>query len=143
MTSPSKQNMLTRTSSQANLGQDGNQCSTLAFRPLGSVLPRPVFSKSPSPVKRRKKRTVSSLSNRSSLIVPNKTVHHTVYTVQCTYERSHSLEDWLSSAFARRGWVRRGHDLYCDDICKENICSQPYIMSQPMHSLSSVYSSYS
>ncbi len=30
-------------------------------------LPQPVFSMSPSPVKRRKKRTVSSLSNRSSL----------------------------------------------------------------------------
>jgi hypothetical protein len=50
-------------------GQDGNEGSTLAFRPLCSVLPQPVFSISPSRVKRRKKRTVSSLSNRSSLVL--------------------------------------------------------------------------
>ncbi len=36
------------------------------------VLPRPVFSMSPSPVKRRKKRIVSSLSNRSSFVASPK-----------------------------------------------------------------------
>ncbi len=46
---------------------NGDQGSTLAFRPLCSVLPRPVISMSPSRVKRRKKLIVSSQSNRSSL----------------------------------------------------------------------------
>ncbi len=41
-------------------GQDGNQRSTLAFRPLCSVLSQPVYSMSPSRVKRRKNRKVFS-----------------------------------------------------------------------------------
>ncbi len=52
-TKPYLSAFLNHTSSQAN-GQDDNQGSAVAFRPLGSVLPRPVFSMSTSPVKNGK-----------------------------------------------------------------------------------------
>ncbi len=56
------QNMLPRTFRLANLGKTGDHGSTLAFRPPCSALRLPVYSMSPSRVKRRKKPTVFSLS---------------------------------------------------------------------------------